>query len=72
MKQANVHIGARIPASLADGLARRAVEEDRSVSAELRRALWRHVRDLNDDEPPRSGSIANTTPANQEPVGAED
>lgn len=69
MQQANVHIGARIPASLADGLARRAVEEDRSVSAELRRALWRHV--LNDDGTLAGAPIVPTA-AFQEPQDVKD
>jgi len=68
VKQANVHIGARIPASLADGLARRAVEEDRSVSAELRRALWRHVN----DDGTLAGAPIVPTAAVQEPQDVKD
>jgi hypothetical protein len=64
------HITARIPTALSDALARLAEQEDRTVSAEVKRAVREYVA-RNDDEPPRSGSIAKT-PANQEPVCAKD
>ena len=68
----DVAITVRMPQGLQEALVDRARHERYSLSDEVRRALWRHVeRDLNDDEPPRSGSIAKT-PANQEPVSAED
>ena len=41
-----VHITARVPATLADAFEALAVAEDRSVSAELRRAMRAHVEAL--------------------------
>jgi hypothetical protein len=38
-----VHVTARVPADLARAFERVAVSEDRSVSAELRRVMRRHV-----------------------------
>jgi hypothetical protein len=56
-----VFVNARIPTGLADRLRSQATENDRSVSAELRRAIAAHVG--GDGSDPRRGSI---TPPNLE------
>jgi len=42
-QEGTVHITARVPADLARAFERMALAEDRSVSAELRRAMRGHV-----------------------------
>jgi hypothetical protein len=43
-----VHITARVPVELAEEFERVANEEDRSISAELRRAMRRHIEHCNE------------------------
>jgi hypothetical protein len=50
------HLGVRVPADLADAVRRRAVEEERSVSSVVRRALKAHLGDI--DPVGRSGGAA--------------
>jgi predicted transcriptional regulator len=45
---ATVHIGARLPVDLVAKLHELARREDRSVSAEIRRAVERHVNERQD------------------------
>jgi hypothetical protein len=42
-EERTVHITARVPVELAEEFERVANEEDRSISAELRRAMRRHI-----------------------------
>ncbi len=61
------HLIARVPPDMADEVARMAAEQDRSVSAEIRRALREHIAH-NDDSRPREGPPIATTPAGHEPA----
>ncbi len=49
----DVHIGLRVPAELEQAIRLLGEQEDRSFSAEVRRALWRHIELealISDDE----------------------
>jgi len=63
--KSTTHITARIPTVLSDALARLAAQEDRTVSAEVKRAVREYVA-RNDDGPPDSGPIVRNS-AEMEP-----
>jgi hypothetical protein len=52
MGRSTRHIGGRVPADLADAFEQFAAREDRTVSAELRRAMKTHL--AQHKPPPRS------------------
>jgi predicted transcriptional regulator len=53
-------IATRVPPAVAEALSAMAAREDRTISAELRRAVRDYIT-RNDDEPAHTGSIANGT-----------
>lgn len=55
-----VHITARVPADLARAFERVASAEDRSVSAELRRVMRRHVEAASQTIDPRPKQLAHS------------
>jgi hypothetical protein len=57
-QEETVHITARVPASLARDFERLATREDRSVSAEIRRVMRRHVAENCDGGLRAEGSPA--------------
>ena len=63
--ESTTHITARVPIPLGEALARLASQEDRTVSAEVRRAVREYVA-RNDDGPPDRGPFAENS-AEQEP-----
>lgn len=56
MRNGSTRIGAAIPANLRDGLEELARQNDRSISAELRRAIAEHLSEARTSEGHESGS----------------
>lgn len=60
IREGTIHVTARVPRSLARRFAQFASEADRSVSAEVRRAMWHYAAAArNDEAAPTGGSIEN-------------
>lgn len=59
--QETVYVGARVPAGLAAAFEQVAVNEDRTISAELRRLIRRRVDEMM--APPQQQSVKGAKPA---------
>jgi len=57
IREGTIHVTARVPRSLARRFAQFASEADRTISAEVRRAMRHYAAARNDEAAPTGGSI---------------